>query len=80
MASETSLAARMEKLTDIVERLESPDISLENAVKLYKEGQKLVGLCRSQLEKARNTITVLAEDGTEQPLKPLDDELEDKFF
>ncbi|MFQ6675408.1 MAG: exodeoxyribonuclease VII small subunit [Fidelibacterota bacterium] len=47
------------RLEEIVTRLESETISLEESLNLFEEGMKLTQLCRSQLEAAEARIRTL---------------------
>lgn len=40
------------KLTSIVEKLESNEVTLENSITLFEEGMKLSKLCSATLEEA----------------------------
>lgn len=51
----------VKKLDEIIAALENPDVSLEDSVKLYKEGAELIGLCRKELDSAEMLVTV--DDG-----------------
>ncbi|MEX0686428.1 MAG: exodeoxyribonuclease VII small subunit [Balneolales bacterium] len=42
----------LEKLSDIVKKLESDEVSLEDSISLFEEGMKLSKLCSTTLEKA----------------------------
>ena len=68
--SEKSFDERMKRLEDVVLRLEAPDVSLEEVVALYKEGQQLAAACRKQLTCARQEVAVLTEEGGLEPLSP----------
>ena len=46
----------LEKLAEINEKLESDKISLEDSVKLFKEGLELSKLCQKKLDEARLEI------------------------
>ena len=62
MAEKKSLAAKMKKLENIVEKLnKNPEI--EEAVKLYEEGVKIAASIREYLETAQTKIKVLSESG-----------------
>ena len=52
---------RLERLKDVVEKLERGDLPLEEGVALYKEGLKLVQACGKQLESARHEVKVVSE-------------------
>lgn len=51
----------IKRLDDIISKLESNDISLEESLELYGEGTALLGSCRKQLEQAELLVTV--DDG-----------------
>lgn len=53
--------AQLVKLQEIVEKLESGGLPLEEGVALFKEGVALAKSCRTRLEKARNEVTILAQ-------------------
>jgi exodeoxyribonuclease VII small subunit len=67
----------MERLEEIVEGLERGDLSLEDSLKIFEEGMKLVNYCSKKLEEAEQKVTLLVKEGdgkyTQQPF-----ELEDK--
>ena len=65
----------MSRLQAVVERLESPDVPLEESMTLYREGCELVRQCREQVEKARSEVRLLAGDGTQTPFMPEDEAL-----
>ena len=56
---------RLRRLQEIVAALENGDLPLEDSVRLYKEGLALSGACREQVEKARNEVRLLTEEGLE---------------
>lgn len=60
---------RLQRLQSVVERLESADLPLEESVALYKEGLALSRACREQLDKARNEVRILSEDGRLVPFE-----------
>jgi exodeoxyribonuclease VII small subunit len=49
----------MQKLSDIVARLESGEGSLDEMIRLYEEGMSLVKTCERQLDAFEATITRL---------------------
>ncbi len=71
MAKKT-FSQSMTELTDIVTAIEQGDVSLEESIKLYKEGIKLSMLCCESLNNIENEILVLQEkaDGlfTQKPI------------
>lgn len=50
-------------LESVVERLERGDLSLEDSVKLFEEGVKLSGACKTELDGAEGRIQLLVEQG-----------------
>ena len=61
MTEEIKFEKAMERLSKIVEDLESGDVSLEEAVKKYEEGVRLSKACQDQLAKAEKKIEVLSK-------------------
>ena len=64
---QASFEQRIERLEEIVEKLEQGDAPLEESLTLFEEGVELARSCQGQLEKARERVEVLlkaAEDGT----------------
>lgn len=49
----------MQKLSDIVEKLEGAEGSLDEMIRLYEEGMTLVKSCERQLDAYETTITRL---------------------
>lgn len=66
--SELQFEEAMEKLEQIVGRLESGDVPLEQAIELYQEGMQLSGLCSKKLEQVEKKIQLLVDEDGE--LKP----------
>ena len=48
----------LDRLEEIVGRLEAGDLSLEQSVDLFKEGLGLTKRCREQLAKAQNDVKI----------------------
>lgn len=57
----TQALSRLEK---IVEKLESPDLDLEESLKLLEEGVKLHELCKAKLTEANSKITTILKEDT----------------
>lgn len=62
MNSEVSFEEAMDKLKDIVEKLESGQNTLDGSVKLYEEGMEIAAACKGILKKAEQKITLLNTD------------------
>jgi exodeoxyribonuclease VII small subunit len=60
---ETKLEEAFEKLNQIIEALEKPDISLEDSFTLYQEGMKLLKACNDSIDKVEKELIILSENG-----------------
>ncbi len=56
----------MERLQEIVEKLESGEESLESSMKLFEEGAKLSAQCYQLLDKAEQQVTELTKVSQEE--------------
>jgi exodeoxyribonuclease VII small subunit len=65
-----SFEEAMERLENIVARLESGDVPLETAVELFQEGMALSRLCGQKLEQVERRIEMLVEDENGWQRKP----------
>lgn len=66
MANEKNLTFEdaMNKLEQIVDRLEEGDVPLEEAIAFYKEGMELSKLCHDKLKSVEEQLTqIITEDG-----------------
>ena len=61
MAKSQTIEQSFEKLDEILKSLEPPDISLDEASRIYNEGIKLVKNCNQQLDKVEKQIIVLSD-------------------
>lgn len=52
----------MKRLEEIVQRLEGDDLPLEDALKDFEEGMKLVKFCSKKLEEAEKKVTLLVQE------------------
>ena len=66
---EPTFEAALAELEKIVERMESGELSLEQALATHKRGLELARLCQQRLEAAREQVKVLEGE----VLKPLTD-------
>jgi len=62
------------RLEEVVKRLESTDLSLDEAMRLFEEGVKLSRECQKQLEEAEGRVEILLKkaDGkmAAEPFEP----------
>jgi exodeoxyribonuclease VII small subunit len=52
----------MRELEDIIKRLESGDLPLEESLKIFEEGVALSRYCFSKLEEAEKRVSILMKD------------------
>ena len=52
----------LQKLEAIVEKLESGEITLNDSIAAFEEGQKLVEFCLQQLQEAEEKVKKLSRD------------------
>ena len=65
MSKNTDFEKSLKELEQIVEELQNGDISLDESIKLFERGMELTNLCRKTLETARQKITTLTEEESE---------------
>ena len=68
--AERSIEVALERLESIADRLEDPQLDLDEAVKLYEEGLRLYAECTKRLDAADQKITKLAEALAQQAKRP----------
>jgi exodeoxyribonuclease VII small subunit len=77
--AEKKFEEAMERLEQIVESLEGGDLTLEESLKIFEEGMKLIRFCSKKLEEAEQKVTLLIKESggtlTQQPFD-LDDKEE----
>ena len=52
------------KLDQMLETLESSDVSLEDSFRLYKEGMELLNKCSQKIDRVEKKMLQMNEDGT----------------
>jgi exodeoxyribonuclease VII small subunit len=69
----------MKRLEEIVKDLEGGDLSLEESLKVFEEGTKLLKFCSDKLEEVEQKVSILLKENDEKySLKPFDVEDEEK--
>lgn len=53
----------LEKLKDIVDKLESNELNIDDSMKMYEEGTKLVNKLYKTLDTLEGNIKVISEEG-----------------
>lgn len=49
----------LKKLEEVVNRLESGDLSLDDSLKAFEEGVKMAGFCTKKLDEAEKKVEIL---------------------
>lgn len=60
---EFSLEENFDRLEEIIEKLESEDIPLEDAFQAYSAGMKLLKTCNDQIDRVEKQVLKLTEEG-----------------
>ncbi len=73
-AKKADFERSLARLEEVVRKLESPNLSLDDAMKLFEEGVALSRECQKQLEEAEGRVEILLKkaDGkmTAEPFEP----------
>lgn len=62
MEQERSLEEALKRIEEVIGQMETPDISLADALKLYKEGVELTAFCKEAITGVEKEIEILEED------------------
>ncbi len=73
MSSKFDFNKGLSELEEIIGRMESGDLSLEESLKYFEKGIKLHRQCHSALSSAEQRISVLSEEDNYTEKKSLDD-------
>ena len=60
---ETTIVESLKELDDIVEKLESREISLEESFTMYQKGMELLKQCSGKIDKVEKKMLKINEDG-----------------
>lgn len=66
--------SKMDALEGLVERLESGELSLDEAMKTFEQGIKLTRECQSALDAAEQKVQILLGQGDDEHLEPFSPE------
>lgn len=55
------LEENLKEIEQIVEKIESGDVSLEGSIELYKKGIKILETCNSTIEQIEKELIILKE-------------------
>ena len=67
-----SFEARLQKLEQLVEELESGELELADSLDRFKQGVELSGQCKDMLDQAQQTIEALSDPDDEKSARPFD--------
>lgn len=71
MAEELNFAQAMQELEEVVRKLETGEVPLEEAITLYKRGMELSKHCHEKLANAeQQLISIVNESGEKIPFNP----------
>ena len=59
---EKSFEDAMKRLEEIVQMLENGNLPLEESIKVFEEGMKLIKFCTHKLEEAERKVTILIQE------------------
>lgn len=69
---EVSFEVALERLENLVDRLEQGDLELEESLGVFEQGVALTKQCAGKLESAERRIELLVRDGGEWLAKPFE--------
>ncbi len=67
-AAEANFEQAMKRLEEIVEKMESGDLPLEELIVRYEEGMKLVKVCQDRLTSAEQRIEIITRNSAGKPV------------
>ena len=73
MSKELKFEEMMGKLEEIVDSLESGDMPLDESLKKYEEGVKLLRLCRKRLDETKRKVEILVKKGNKLSAEPFEE-------
>ena len=80
MNEEKDFESAMKRLEQIVQMLENGNLPLEESLKVFEEGMKLVKFCSSKLEEAERKVSILLQESNgeyvQMPFSEKEDEIE----
>ena len=56
---EKTIEDNFKEISEIIDKMDNPEVSLEESFKLYNEAVKLVEDCNKRIEKVEKEITVI---------------------
>jgi len=68
--AEKKFEAALERLEEIVKKMESGDLSLEESLTAFEEGIRLSRFCADRLDEAERKVEILLREGGELQARP----------
>ncbi len=65
--AEKKFEEALERLEEIVEQLETGELPLDQALKIFEEGMKLIKFCSGKLEEAEKKVSLLVREAGGEP-------------
>ncbi len=62
LPADLTFEAALAQLEEIVNRLEAGDLTLEDSVALYEQGQRLTAFCQGQIDSAELRVRQVGEE------------------
>ncbi|MFP3984008.1 MAG: exodeoxyribonuclease VII small subunit [Desulfurivibrionaceae bacterium] len=81
MAKKKNLEDALNQLEEITQEMEEGGLSLDNSLKKFNEGMKLVEFCNQKLDEAQQKVEILTrkeDDTLESEPFPLEDKLREQ--
>ncbi len=72
MPKELKFEEMMKQLEEIVDSMESGDMPLDDSLKKYEEGVRLLRLCRKRLDETKRKVEVIIKKGGKLSIEPFE--------
>ena len=67
--AEKKFEEAVERLEEIVEQLETGELPLDQALKIFEEGMRLIKFCSGKLEEAEKKVSLLVREAGGEPVE-----------
>ncbi|MBO7631275.1 MAG: exodeoxyribonuclease VII small subunit [Lachnospiraceae bacterium] len=61
---EVSLETRMQQMEEILRKMESMELTLDESFRLYREGMEQLKKCSEMIDNVEKELQIIEEDGT----------------
>jgi len=68
-----SLETNLKELESIVSKMEQGDMALEDSIKSYEKGMRLLKLCQDSLKEIEQKVLILSAENTLEQFKSTDE-------